>query len=154
MRRGRIEIKVVLLDVFAVIAFIASEPEQPFLQNWVFAVPHRQGKAHQLAPVGNPQDSVFAPAVGSRTCVIVREEIPRCSVFAVVFADGAPLPFGEIRPPALPVRLSASRFFKTFFFGVHSYSPFFECLIGINLRSKAASSFVSLQAFSSHSRAG
>src|SRR6266567_2425385 len=98
------------------IAFIAGEPKQPFLQDWVFAIPHRQGKAHQLTPVGNTHDSVFAPAVGPRTRVIVWEEIPGCSVFAVVFADGAPLALGEIRAPTLPVCLSITRFFEAFFF--------------------------------------
>ena len=122
-RRG-IEIEVVLLDVFAVIAFVAGEAEQPFLQNWIFAIPHRQGKTNKLAAVGNPHDSVFAPTIRSRTRVVMRKEIPGCAVLAVIFTHGAPLALGKIGTPTPPVRLSIPRFFQAFFFGVHRLVSF------------------------------
>src|SRR6266568_3035540 len=64
--------------------------------------------------------------------MIVREEIPRCSMFAVVFADRAPLALGEIGAPALPVRLSITRFFEAFLFDIHGVVSLttFEKLLG------------------------
>jgi hypothetical protein len=39
--RGVIEVKVVLFDIFAVIAFAVGQTEQTFLQDGVAAVPQR-----------------------------------------------------------------------------------------------------------------
>jgi hypothetical protein len=59
--------------------------------------------------VRNSSDAVFAPTVGARVRVIVRKEISRGSMGAVVFAHRAPLALRKIRNPALPMRLSPAR---------------------------------------------
>src|SRR2546422_1588703 len=41
--------------------------------------------------------------VCSSDLVIVREITPTISVRGIILTDGAPLPFGQIRPPSLPV---------------------------------------------------
>src|SRR5438046_10486395 len=51
----------------------------------------------------DPAQADLSPAVGSRPVVFVVEEIPGCAVGAVVLAHRAPLPLGEVGPPALPV---------------------------------------------------
>ena len=53
MRRCRIEIEIVLLDVFAVIAFVAGQSEQPLLEDRIFAVPEGESKTDVLVPVGD-----------------------------------------------------------------------------------------------------
>src|SRR6516225_1598293 len=63
-------------------------------------------------PVANAQDCVFAPAIGARPGMVVGKEFPGCAVWAVVFADRAPLTFGKVWSPSLPVDFASPRFFK------------------------------------------
>ena len=49
------------------------------------------------------EQAVLAPAVGAAARVVVREVVPAVAVGRVVLAHRAPLPLGEVRPPALPV---------------------------------------------------
>src|SRR5688500_2675150 len=102
MRRRRIEVEVVLLDVLAVIPFAVRQTEQPFLQDRVLAVPERQRKAQLLLVIGDAGQAVLAPAVGARARLVVREVVPRVADGAVVLANGAPLPLAQVRPPPLP----------------------------------------------------
>src|SRR5579863_1597917 len=120
--RGRgVLVKVILLHIFAVIALVSSKAEEPFFEDGIAAIPKRQPKANQLMPVGDTTDTVFPPAVGARTCMIVREILPSRPTRAVVFAHRAPLPLGEIRAPALPVFLAVAVFFEPLiFFGLQS----------------------------------
>jgi hypothetical protein len=104
--RCRVEIKVILLDVFAVIAFVAREPEEPFFEDRILAVPKRQGKADVLVAIANAADAVFTPTVSAAARVIVRQVFPGVSMRAVVLAHRAPLALGQIGAPALPVRLT------------------------------------------------
>jgi hypothetical protein len=64
-------------------------------------------------PIGNAEQPVLAPSVGSATGVIVREVVPATTISRVVFAHGRPLPFGEIRSPAFPVLSSITILGKT-----------------------------------------
>src|SRR5258706_9397072 len=53
----------------------------------------------------------------------MRKIFPGCAARAVVLADRSPLPFGEIRSPALPVLLSDARFFEPAVFrGLYSWT--------------------------------
>src|SRR4029077_10251816 len=119
VRGGRIKIGVILFDVFRVISFVGGESKEALLQDGIPAVPQSEGKAHQLMAVGNTHDSVFAPAIGTRPRVIVREEIPGGAVRAVVFSDGSPLALGQVWSPAVPMSGAQTRFFEAFFFRVH-----------------------------------
>ena len=53
MRRGGIEVEVVLLDVLGMIAFIAGQPEEPFFEYRILAVPQRQRETDVLLAVTN-----------------------------------------------------------------------------------------------------
>src|SRR5205809_1869259 len=108
--RRAVEIKIVLFDVLAVVAFASSETKQPFLEYGVPSVPQCKRKADQLMTVGDSGDAVFIPTVCLRTRVIVRQVVPCRAVRAVVFADGSPCPFTQIRSPAFPVRRATARF--------------------------------------------
>ena len=119
MRRSAVEIEVVLLDILAVIALAVGQSEQAFLEDRVLAVPQGHGKAETLLVVGNPGQPVFAPAVGARSGLIVREVVPGVAALAVIFADGSPLPFAQIGPPFFPGSLLLLRFLESNLFVGH-----------------------------------
>src|SRR5207249_6973177 len=103
VRRRRVEVEVVLLDVLAVVALAAGQPEQALLEDRVAPVPQRQREAQPAVIVGDSGDAVLAPAVRARARVIVRKGVPGRAAGAVVLPNGAPLPLGEIRAPPPPV---------------------------------------------------
>ena len=101
MRGRAIEVEVVLLHVLAVIALAVGQPEEPLLEDGIVAVPQGQAEAEALFVVGNAGDAVFAPSVSTGAGVIVGEEVPGVTRFAVVLANRAPLAFAQVRPPLL-----------------------------------------------------
>ena len=109
VRRGRVEIEVVLLDVLAMVAFAVGEAEQALLENRIGAVPQRQGDAQLLLVVAESCKSVLAPAIRARARVIMGEVVPRVAGGAVVLAHRSPLALAEIRPPPLPCLSAFSR---------------------------------------------
>src|SRR5262245_5731647 len=50
---GRVEVEVIFLDVLPMIALTASEAKEPFFQDWVTAIPQRQGETEALVIIGN-----------------------------------------------------------------------------------------------------
>ena len=102
VRRHVIEVEIVFLDVLAVIAFVSGEPEKPLLDYRIFAVPYRQRETQMLVDVGDAGDSVFAPTIRARSCVVVREILPRGAVATVVFANRSPLTLAKIRSEPAP----------------------------------------------------
>jgi len=73
------------------VAFIAGKTEEALLENAIAAVPKRDGEADVLVAVANVADAVFAPAIGARVGVVMREIAPSVAAAAVVLADCAPL---------------------------------------------------------------
>src|SRR5205085_5146869 len=98
-----VEVVIELLDVLAVVAFGIGEPEQPFLQDRVAAVPQCQAKAEQQLIVAKAADPVLAPAIGAAARLIMRKIFPGGTVLAVILAHRSPLTFAEIRSPAPPM---------------------------------------------------
>src|SRR4029077_20042512 len=80
--------------------------EQPFFQNRVPAVPHRQREANHLMAIADSRDAIFAPTISARASVVVRKKLPGGAARAVVFAHSSPLPLRKIRPPTLPILLA------------------------------------------------
>jgi hypothetical protein len=103
MGRGVVEIKIALFDIFAMIAFVVGESEQPFFQYRVAPIPQRDGKADVLMAITDAGQAVFVPTVRPRAGMIVREVLPGCARGTVIFAHGAPRAFTQIRAPAIPV---------------------------------------------------
>ncbi len=99
---GVVEVKIILLDVLAMVALAVREAEQPLLQDGVGPVPQRQGKAQLLLVVRNAGQPILTPAIGPRARLVMREIIPRAARLAVVLADGSPLSFAQVRPPFPP----------------------------------------------------
>src|SRR5262249_11356241 len=106
-RRGGVEEVVELLDVLAVVALGAGQPEQALLEDGIAAVPQREGEAQPALAIGDAEEAVLAPAVGAAARVVVREVVPAGAVRGVVLADGAPLALRQVRAPARPVALAA-----------------------------------------------
>ena len=117
MRRRRVKIEVVFFDVFTVIPFTASQPEQALFQNRITAVPECQSETHYLMTIANAGQAVFIPTVGARSGVIMWKVIPGRAAGAVIFAHRAPRSFAHVRSPALPMRLAIAGFFQPSLFG-------------------------------------
>jgi hypothetical protein len=100
--RSGVEVVVEFLDVFAVVALGVGEAEEAFFKDGIFFVPEGEGEAEALLAIAEAGEAIFAPAVGAAAGVVVGEVFPGVAVWGVVFADGAPLAFGEVRTPAAP----------------------------------------------------
>src|SRR3989442_5921292 len=106
MRRRAVEVEVVLLDVLPVIALDVGEAEQSLRDDRILAVPQGQREAEKLLVVGDPGQAVFPPTIGAGARLVVAEVLPRVAAFAVILANGAPLPLAQIRAPLLPGKAS------------------------------------------------
>src|SRR5271165_1564606 len=111
-----IEIEVLLLYVLAMVSLVPRQSKEPFFEDSVFAIPHRQRKTDHLVAVADPPDSVFTPAIRSAVRMFKRKKLPGAASRAIVFPHRSPLPFRKIRPPALPVFLAQTRLFQSVIF--------------------------------------
>ena len=93
MRRRGVEVKILFLHVFAVIALLARQAKEPFFQHRVLPIPKRERKAERLMPVGNPRNAVFAPAISFGARMFVRKVTPRIAVGRIIFAHCPPRAF-------------------------------------------------------------
>jgi hypothetical protein len=66
VRRRAVEVKVVLLDILAVIPLAACQSEEAFLEDRVAAVPERQRETDPLVTIADARQTVFVTAVGAR----------------------------------------------------------------------------------------
>ncbi len=119
MRRGRVEVVIQFLHVFAVIALRIRQAEQPFLENRILAVPQRQRETEVLFVVADAGDAVFAPAISPAARIVMRKIIPRRAARRIIFAHRAPLPFGKIRAEKFPLHFAGMIFREPLFFRIH-----------------------------------
>jgi hypothetical protein len=119
VRRSAVEIEVVFLCVFTVVALAVGEAEEPFLENWILAVPEGQREAQALFVIGNAGDAILAPAVSARAGLIASKEIPGVTAFAIVLAHRSPLSLTEVGPPLLPVGRALAGFLQARLFLCH-----------------------------------
>ena len=111
VRRRRVEVEPVLLDVLAVVALAVGQPEHPLLEDRILPVPQGEREAEPLLIVADAGDAVLTPSIRARAGMVVREVVPGVAAPAVVLAHGAPLAFAQIGPPRLPRNLAGpSRF--------------------------------------------
>jgi len=61
----RVEVKIVLLDVLAVVSLVVGESEQPLLEDWILSIPKSEREAESLLVVGNAGQAIFSPAIGA-----------------------------------------------------------------------------------------
>ncbi len=86
------------------VAFTVGQAEEALLENGVLAVPEGKRKAKTLVFIGQAGNAVFAPAIGSRSGMVVSKIVPGIAAFAVIFPDGTPLSYAPTWPPSLPCR--------------------------------------------------
>jgi hypothetical protein len=70
---------------------ITKHGEQAFLENRGVAIPQDQSETESLMVIGDACKTVFTPAIGTRTGLVVCEIVPGISPFAVDFANCASL---------------------------------------------------------------
>src|SRR5215813_5736975 len=97
-----VEIKVVVLHVFAMIAFTGRQAKSAFFQNRIFSIPEDNTENQKLIAITDRCEPIFAPAVGLASGRVMRKKIPCRSVRAVVLANRSPRTFADIRPPTTP----------------------------------------------------
>jgi hypothetical protein len=102
MRRGRIKVKVYLLDIFAVVAFAVGEAKKSLFQDGVVSVPESRRQAKYLITIAKSPDAFFAPAVGIATGQVVVDVRPGIAIGAIIFPDRTPLPFRKVGAPSFP----------------------------------------------------
>src|SRR5258708_21020169 len=129
MSRCRIEVEVILFDVFAVIAFVSGQAKKTLLEDRVLSVPEGQGKTQALVAVTNTGQATFLSTINARLCVIVRKIIPGFSPPAIVLAHRPPPPFTDRWPPALPVLRPLMRLLESELLSSHQMSPLDACRI-------------------------
>jgi hypothetical protein len=66
IRRRRIEIKITLLHVLAVISLAPRQPKHPLLQIRIAPIPQCQREAQPTLAARDPEQPVFAPAISTR----------------------------------------------------------------------------------------
>jgi hypothetical protein len=101
-----------LLDVFAMVAFMASESEQALFEEGILAVPQCNRKAEPALPIRDAEQTVFTPAIGAAAGVVVGKVLSTRARFRVVLPHGGPLAFAEIGAPALPIILTGRILFQ------------------------------------------
>src|SRR2546430_6712967 len=82
-------------------------------------MPEGPGEAEPLLVVGNSCQTIFAPAISTRTRLVMRQIVPGITVRAIILAHRAPLPVGEVRTPQVPALFLRIIFFDTRLLGVH-----------------------------------
>src|SRR5207249_11315548 len=99
VRRRAVAVEVILLAVLAVVPLGIGQREQAFLEDRILAVPQGESEAEVLFVVGDAGEAVLAPTIGPRPGLIVAEIVPGVAAFAVVLANGPPLPLAQVRSP-------------------------------------------------------
>jgi hypothetical protein len=102
--RCRVEIEVVLLDVFAVVSLGRREAEGALFEVWVPLMSECECQDQDLIAVAEPGEIVLTPSIRRVTRQILRREFPGVAFRAVVLADRAPGALRHVRSPTSPSR--------------------------------------------------
>jgi hypothetical protein len=65
MGGGAVQVEIVFLNIFAMIAFAVGQAKQPLFEDGIATVPQGQGKAELLLVIGQTGQPVFAPVIGT-----------------------------------------------------------------------------------------
>jgi hypothetical protein len=63
--------KVVVLDVFAMVPLRISQAKGTFLQDWINAIPKGYGKAEAALVITQTKQAVLTPAIGPRAGMVM-----------------------------------------------------------------------------------
>ena len=90
VRRRVVDVEVILLHVFAMIALQRGQAEEAFLEMPVPFVPEGRRETEDLKPVADSGDPIFAPAVGLRTRRCIRKISPGIPIGRIILPNGSP----------------------------------------------------------------
>src|SRR5262249_4958615 len=119
MARHVVEVKVILLDILAMIAFERGEAEEALLGNGIDAGPESGREDQELIAVAAAGDAILAPAVGFAAGQVVRQEAPGVASGAVIFADGRPGSVAHVWAPPAPAADVVADFPESFMLAGH-----------------------------------
>ena len=91
MRRGIIDVEIVLLHILPVIALVVGKPKEALFENRVIPVPQCQREAESSFLITDACEPVFPPPVRTGAGVIMRKIAPGLAPRAVILPNGAPL---------------------------------------------------------------
>jgi hypothetical protein len=101
---GRRIVKVVkvVLHILTMIPLRVGQPEGPFFEDRILAVPEGSGEAESAIDIAENEQAVFAPAIDAGASMIVRKIVPGIAIRRVVLPHRSPLALAEIGSPKLP----------------------------------------------------
>src|SRR4030095_16210996 len=73
---SRVEVEVILLNVFAVVSFTVGKTEETLFNDRVALLPESNREAKALLVVRDPAETVLTPTVRPRTRLVVTEVVP------------------------------------------------------------------------------
>src|ERR1700730_6601677 len=109
MRGCAVQIIVILLDIFPVVALFTGQAKEALLENGVATIPQCQGETDLLVVVADAAQTIFPPTKSPGARLVIRQIIPGCSIGAIVFPHRPPRPFAQIRPPLFPMHAALTR---------------------------------------------
>ena len=89
-----VQVVIHLLDVFAMIALMRSEPEQTLFQDRIARVPEGHREAQPLVVIADPRNPILAPPVGPQMGMLKRKILPSRAIRAVIFSNRTPSALG------------------------------------------------------------
>src|SRR5205823_2541336 len=104
-----VEVKVVVLDVLAAVAFARRQSEESFFENRIAAVPECRREHQQLIAIAESADCIFSPSERLAPRLFMRDEVPGVAVDAVVLAHRAPRAIADVAAPLAPARQRTGR---------------------------------------------
>jgi len=117
---GRIvRVPINFLHILTVISLRSGYAEKALLQKRVAFIPESEGETEPILEIRNTTDSVFIPAIGTGTRMIVRQVVPGIAIGAVIFPHRPPGAVCQVRAPAMPVLFTRTVFLETGLLGVH-----------------------------------
>src|SRR6267378_6916105 len=82
-------------------------------------IPEGPGEAEPLLVVANSGKAVFAPAISSRTRLLMRQIVPGITVRTIILAHRSPLAVAKVWSPQVPALFLRIIFFDTRLIGLH-----------------------------------
>ena len=96
------EVKVVILEIFAVVALGVAQAEGPLLEDRIGPIPEGHGETQATLLITNSQQAIFPPAIDAGAGLVVGKGAPGIAVGGIVFPHRAPLAIAQVAAPEGP----------------------------------------------------
>src|SRR5258708_9384097 len=102
VRRRRVEIEVTLLLILAMIAFRPAQTEEPLLEDRVPAIPKGQRETKPAFPIGDSQQAVLSPTIGSPAALVSGKMVPSVARLPLILPHSPQLARAQLQRHTLP----------------------------------------------------